>query len=409
MNNKLIIKAIDIIILVILFGSLFYLNFDKFYFYKNKCLQFLNLKFDLRNVAFNKAINFIKKCLTSDIFKFQSSLPIYNPKISVVIPLFNCENFILRAIKSIQFQNISEIEIILIDDFSSDNTITMVKKMQFEDKRIKLLKNQKNMGILYSRSIGVLSSKGKYLFTLDNDDMFLDKDVFDITLNISERGNFDIVEFKAISNRILSNNILINKIRDSKFSHQESFILFQPELGAYPIPIGNETGSYGLRDIFLWGKCIKTEIYVQALNKFGYERYSRLMIRYEDILTNYMIFNIAESFIFVQKYGIYHIVRYGSAADIGRKKVTRNTNILYLLDMVIDFSRNNVNNKKLAAHMMIYFLQIPKVDLTLTSNKYNIQLINSCIKRVLISKYISEENKKIIKNITKGLNFIEHF
>ena len=77
------------------------------------------------------------------------------------------------------------------------------------------------------------------------------------------------------------------------------------------------------------------------------------MIRYEDILVNYMIFNIANSFIFIEKYGIYHIVRYGSGAGIGKLKVSRNINILYLLDIVIDFAQNNVNNKKLAAHLGI--------------------------------------------------------
>lgn len=77
------------------------------------------------------------------------------------------------------------------------------------------------------------------------------------------------------------------------------------------------------------------------------------MIRYEDILANYMKFNTAQSFIFVLKYGIYHIYRKGSAASIGLRKVSRTTNILYLIDVVIDFSQDNSINIKLAAHMLI--------------------------------------------------------
>ena len=408
-KKQLTTKIINIIILGILICFFLVRKFPKLNKYTDNYLKYLLQKFDLRNVAFNKSISFIKNCLTNDYFKFQSTIVINEPKASVVIPLYNCEKYILRAVKSIQYQNISDIEIILVDDNSTDNTLNIVKKMQIEDKRIKLIQNQRNMGILYSRSIGVLSSKGKYLFTLDNDDIFLDNDIFHTTINIGENGNFDIVEFKAISNRLLNNDILNNKIKDSIFSHRESFILFQPEMGRYPIATGNITGRYGFRDIFLWGKCIKTIIYINALNKLGYDRYSRFMIRYEDILTNYMIFNIAESFIFIPKYGIYHIVRYGSAANIGRKKVSRNTNILYLIDIVIDFSRNDKENKKLAAYIIIYFLKLRRIKLTLTSKKYNMELIISCLKRILNSTNISSNYKNEIKNITKSLKYIKLF
>ena len=121
----------------------------------------------------------------------------------------------------------------------------------------------------------------------------------------------------------------------------------------YPIRTGKKPGTYGLFDIFLWGKCIKTQIYQKALNKLGSQRYSRFMIRYEDIVTNYMICNTAESLIYVEKYGIYHIVRSGSGTSVGKKKVSRNINLLYLIDIVIDFSLDYPNNKKLAAYLII--------------------------------------------------------
>ena len=122
--------------------------------------------------------------------------------------MYNCKSYLLRAIKSIQFQNISELEILLVDDKSTDDTLNLVRNIQNEDNRIKIIKNIKNMGILYSRSIGVLSAKGKYLFTLDNDDMFLNYDIFDSITKINEEGNFDIVEFKAIMNKNFNHGIL---------------------------------------------------------------------------------------------------------------------------------------------------------------------------------------------------------
>ena len=228
--------------------------------HKSKYIKYLEEKFDNRFIAFNKAIHFITKCISSNLFKFPSNNHSKDPRISVVIPMYNCEKFILRAVKSIQYQNISDIEIILVDDNSTDNTLILAEKMRKEDQRIRLIKNHNNKGILYSRSIGVLSSKGKYLYTLDNDDMFLNDDIFHTITNIGETGHFDIVEFRAISNKIFNHNILKNRIKNAKFTHHQSFILFQPELGRYPIQTGNDSGRYHLVDIFLWGKCIRTKV-----------------------------------------------------------------------------------------------------------------------------------------------------
>ena len=402
-NKNLIIKILDIILLATLFYIFSSSNFSKL-IHKSKYIKYLEEKFDNRFIAFNKAIHFITKCISSNLFKFPSNNNSKDPRISVVIPMYNCEKFILRAVKSIQYQNISDIEIILVDDNSTDNTLILAEKMRKEDQRIRLIKNHNNKGILYSRSIGVLSSKGKYLYTLDNDDMFLNDDIFHTITNIGENGHFDIVEFRAISNKIFNHNILKNRIKNAKFTHHQSFILFQPELGRYPIQTGNESGRYHLVDIFLWGKCIRTTVYQKALNKFGINRYSRYMIRYEDILTNYMLFNTADSFIYVHKYGIYHINRIGSAASIGYMKVSRITNILYLIDAVIDFSQNNSINKKLAVHMIIYFLKLRRVKANLTSKKYNFKLINSCLKRLLNSPKVSETYKNEISNLAKRIH-----
>ena len=93
-----------------------------------------------------------------------------NPQISIIIPVFNNAEKIKLTIHSIQFQNISDIEIIIVDDNSEDNTKQFIEEAQKEDPRIKLLKNQNNKGILYTRSIGVLNSKGKLVFTINSGD-----------------------------------------------------------------------------------------------------------------------------------------------------------------------------------------------------------------------------------------------
>ena len=86
----------------------------------------------------------------------------------------------------------------MINDYSSDNTSKIINDLKQKDSRIKIINNKKNMGILYSRSIGVLNSKGKYIFCLDNDDLFYDENLFSYIFNFSESLNFDIVEFKLL-------------------------------------------------------------------------------------------------------------------------------------------------------------------------------------------------------------------
>ena len=147
--------------------------------------------------------------MSNNLLKFNSSNNFQEIKVSVVIPMYNCEDFILRAVKSVQYQNITNIEIILVDDNSTDNTLSIVSNIMKADKRIHIIKNKNNMGVLFSRSIGVLSSKGKFIFTLDNDDMFLNYDIFDTITRIGEEGKFDIVEFKGLSNKYYEKDLLL--------------------------------------------------------------------------------------------------------------------------------------------------------------------------------------------------------
>ena len=264
------------------------------------------------------------------------------------------------------------------------------------------------MGIIYSRSIGVLSAKGKYIFLLDNDDMFLDKDVFKVITDIADKGNFDIVEFKGIIALLSKSALLHRNIIDTSMSnHKLNLVLFQPELGNFPFKLRNKLGEYGYNSVFLWGKCIKTKIYQKALNLFGEERYSRYMIRHEDVVAISVIFNIAKSYKFVGKYGIFRIHRDGNASK-KRIEVEMIKYNIYFLDAAIDFVQEVVENKKLLAYLMVYLLDRPKLKEALDLSDYTKNLFISCIDRVLKQKLIFDSYKDEIKKRVKKLNFLEY-
>ena len=86
-----------------------------------------------------------------------------------------------------------DIEIILVDDCCTDNSTKYIEEAQKKDPRIILMKNKKNMGILYSRGIGVLKARGKYIFPLDDDDMIIIDDLFDYIYEEIEEGKYDIL------------------------------------------------------------------------------------------------------------------------------------------------------------------------------------------------------------------------
>jgi glycosyltransferase involved in cell wall biosynthesis len=94
-----------------------------------------------------------------------------NPLISVIVPLFNVEQYLIESLKSIQNQSYANIEIILINDGSTDTTRTICEKFSHTENRAKLI-NTENKGVSSARNIGIEYSSGEYLIFLDPDDLF---------------------------------------------------------------------------------------------------------------------------------------------------------------------------------------------------------------------------------------------
>ena len=129
----------------------------------------------------------------------------------------------------------------MINDYSKDNTTKVINEYIQHDSRFKIINNKKNMGILYSRSIGVLNSKGKYIFCLDNDDVFYDENLFSYVFNFSENKDYDIVEFKSFYMKRYSFHLKMSEIKDSPFNHNKiNYTLTQPTLGIFPISKNNK-------------------------------------------------------------------------------------------------------------------------------------------------------------------------
>ncbi len=92
------------------------------------------------------------------------------PEISIIIPTYNRENVVERAIKSVVKQTFSNFEIIIVDDCSIDRTEHIINKIKKIDTRVRSIRSKKNIGGAAARNLGVSASQGKYLAFLDDDD-----------------------------------------------------------------------------------------------------------------------------------------------------------------------------------------------------------------------------------------------
>lgn len=97
------------------------------------------------------------------------------PKVSVIIPTYNCQDFIVRAIKSVLGQTFQDFELIIIDDGSTDKTKEIVEEFIKKDKRIKYIYQENSGGPAKPLNTGIKNSKGEYITFLDSDDEWLPK------------------------------------------------------------------------------------------------------------------------------------------------------------------------------------------------------------------------------------------
>jgi glycosyltransferase involved in cell wall biosynthesis len=370
------------ILFLIINENINFLLIQTFLILKNT-YKYKNIFNDLNNIKFNykiKGIKFLNKCLKKKIIKINKDI-IQFPKISVIIPVYNCQNSIQMSIKSIQYQKLDEYEIILVNDFSNDKSLEIIQNIKKYDKRIHVINNQKNMGTLYSRSLGALKAKGKYIFALDNDDIFFNENLFEKIFQIAENNNYDIVEFKPFD--IPNYHPNIYQIKDGYFNHHKNnLILKQPNLGIFPI---SKNKKYYANDYYLWGKCIKSSIYKRSINSLGYERFSRYNIWTEDISIIIIIFNYAESYIYLNVYGIFHLISNNTTTNKISEK-HRIISKIYLLDILIDYLKNDYKSKVYA----IYVVNTIKTKEIKKLNDNQKLFFKSVLKKISNCKYYFE-------------------
>lgn len=137
------------------------------------------------------------------------------PLISVIIPNYNNEIYLKDCIDSILNQTYSNIEIIVVDDCSTDCSWHLLNSLTENINNLFIYKNKENKGVSYSRNRGVDFSNGEYITTLDPDDLFyLDKIQSEYNVFI-EHGNKDLVAYSSYTTFTEDLQVITKKIDDS--------------------------------------------------------------------------------------------------------------------------------------------------------------------------------------------------
>lgn len=126
--------------------------------------------------------------------------------ISIILPVYNTEKYLERCINSIVNQSYNDLEIIIIDDGSTDGSARICDEWREKDSRIKVIHKQ-NEGVSVARNTGLEISKGDFIFFIDSDDYINNNYLLEKLMSVQKRYQCDIVKYTAIISTDINLNI----------------------------------------------------------------------------------------------------------------------------------------------------------------------------------------------------------
>ena len=226
------------------------------------------------------------------------------PKISVIIPVYNLENYIENCLKSIQSQTYKNLEIIVVDDGSTDGSRKIIENLAAQDKRIIPI-FKRNEGVSTARLSGIKKSTGKWIGFVDGDDE-IEEDMFEILLKNAEEYSADIshcgYKMKFQDGRV-------------KYFYNTGRLVIQDRKKGL---IDLLEGSYV--EPGLWNKLFLRELFEKILENNQIDTEIRIN---EDLLMNFFLFNVSKKSVFIDQCKYIYRVRSNSATrkDINKNKI----------------------------------------------------------------------------------------
>ena len=274
-----------------------------------------------------------------------------NPKISIVISVYNGEAYLNTTLLSIQNQDFKDIEIVIVDDCSKDNSVKLIKELMKRDPRIQLYQHEENKGALYTKTNGVLHSKGKYVMTIDEDDIYVQKDAFSTLYEEAEKNNLDVLGFALIGTDI--------HLFRGQYIHRyiETPILYQPDI---PRKMYDYLGNRKVKRTgdTIYNFFIKTEIFIKSIKQINDKYLNEKMNYHDDFLLFFLLTRNAHNFKQIKR--IFYIVvhwknKNNTLISFRMKEKLKNRENLsclaYLnyIELMLIKTNNTIKDKKIAS------------------------------------------------------------
>lgn len=257
-----------------------------------------------------------------------------NPLISVIVPTFNSEKYIESTLKSILIQTYSYLEILIIDDCSTDSTSAIINKIAQQDNRINIELLKVNSGVAIARNKGIEKAKGHYIAFLDSDDLWLPHKI-ETQLSFFQEHNCDVV---------FSSYYCIDESGKSLNKTVEALKKLNLEKLLKCNYIGNLTGIYSVtnlgkiyapnlrkrQDWGLWISAIKKAKYAygipEPLAKYRVRSTSMSASKWDLITYNFKIYRVFLRFSYFKS--VIYLLRFFYEYFVIKKKqtITDNTN-----------------------------------------------------------------------------------
>ena len=277
-----------------------------------------------------------------------------NPDVSVIITIHNQANDIHKVLRSVQNQSIKNMEIIIIDDCSLDNSFEIIKECQKLDERIILISHYKNEGAIKSRTDGIRIATGEYITIIDGDDALIHKDILKNCLYIAKKLNIDVVEFRAGEYKNEKFKGIVYYYDYNSINLEK--IIYQPELRKI---FFRKKGTLINRAI--WGKFIKNKLFKEILNYIGSEYLDDYINFAEDCIMTVSIFHNAKSYYVMKEMGYYYNIDDKNKTIKLKNKISNTINdginnfYFNYLKFLVDHHNKNKKEKRSAYHELLMF------------------------------------------------------
>ena len=316
--------------------------------------------------------------------------------------MYNQANCIHKCLRSVQNQSLKNIEIILIDDCSLDNSTEIIEEYQKEDKRIILIKHDTNEGKIKSRSDGIRKASGNYITFIDGDDALIHKDILIDSLNIASMADLDVIEFQI---SLFGKQKFINN--KNNYGRINKKIFYQPELKHIFLRTKEKDYIRGLINRNICGKFIKRSLLINVLEHIGNQFTNDYINDYEDTLMVFFLFKIAKSYYLIREKGYYY--SHDECKDKykfikGKKCKVKNVikgidPIKYLIFLLI--KTRNVKFEKI-----LLYREIVSIDyywnISSSINKH-FEIIYNILDKTIKSRFLSSFQKNKIQLIKQRL------